>query len=353
MANVTYTVPNKNGSYDGDMVLKQYTSMTINSGDTVTVDQPCRGLFIYVQGNCTINGTLSMSQRGAFANPNNNGGSDNNVVNSNGLRLPMLTSGGSDTLTVANTLFNGCGNAVRSAIANQSSISGNGTILTIAKTNTSRDSFSGQTRNATSSYGTPSQKSSVANSTGTGGRGGYWMNDSGCNGYVYVRGGASSCFGGGSGGGGFSGNGGSCGATGDTTQAVDYGGAGGNGSSNHSYSGVGGGAGNPKGAGYGGNVSGGGNGNGGVIWLIVGGNLTIGSSGVISANGNTGNNTWGDFNSAGGGSGGGRIIIAHKGTYSNSGTVQANGGNGGTTGNNWSEAGQKGMNGTVTVQQVL
>ena len=389
MANVTYTVPNKNGSYDGDMVLKQYTSMTINSGDTVTVDQPCRGLFIYVQGNCTINGTLSMSQRGAFANPNNSGGSDNNAVNSNGLRLPMLTSGGSDTLAVANTLFNGCGNAVRSAIANQSSISGNGTILTIAKTNTSRDSFSGQTRNSQSSYGTPSQKSSVTNSTGTGGRGGYWMNDSGCNGYVYVSGGYSSCFGGGSGGGGspstisgsdvtragggggggvgnpvnnrpggsggggFSGNGGSCGATGDTTQAVDYGGAGGNGSSNHSYAGVGGGAGNPKGAGYGGNVSGGGNGNGGVIWLIVGGNLTIGGSGVISANGNTGNNTWGDFNSAGGGSGGGRIIIAHKGTYSNSGTVQANGGNGGTTGNSWSEAGQKGMNGTVTVQQVL
>ena len=59
MANVTYTVPNKNGSYDGDMVLKQYTSMTINSGDTVTTDQPCRGLFIYVTGDVTINGTLS------------------------------------------------------------------------------------------------------------------------------------------------------------------------------------------------------------------------------------------------------------------------------------------------------
>ena len=59
MSNVTYTVPNKNGSYDGDIVLKQYTSMTINNGDTVTVDQPCRGLFIYVTGNCTINGTAN------------------------------------------------------------------------------------------------------------------------------------------------------------------------------------------------------------------------------------------------------------------------------------------------------
>ena len=48
MANVTYTVPNKNGSYDGDMVIKQYTSLTIDSGDIVTVDQPCRGLMILV-----------------------------------------------------------------------------------------------------------------------------------------------------------------------------------------------------------------------------------------------------------------------------------------------------------------
>jgi hypothetical protein len=61
MANLTYTVQNKNGSYDGDMVVKQYTSVTINNGDTVTTDQPCRGMFIFCQGNMTVNGTLSMS----------------------------------------------------------------------------------------------------------------------------------------------------------------------------------------------------------------------------------------------------------------------------------------------------
>ena len=64
MANVTYTVPNKNGSYDGDMVVKQYTSINIDAGDTVTVDQPCRGLMILCQGDCTINGTLSMRSKG-------------------------------------------------------------------------------------------------------------------------------------------------------------------------------------------------------------------------------------------------------------------------------------------------
>jgi hypothetical protein len=348
MANVTYTVPNKNGSYDGDMVLKQYTSMTINSGDTVTVDQPCRGLFIYVTGNCTINGTLSMNQRGAYANPTSSGGSDSNAVDSNGLRLPMWTSGGSDTLTVAATLFNGCGNAVRSAIANQTSISGNGTILQSIRANTSVDGYTNTTRDNSTSYGTPSQKSSVANSTGTGGRGGYWMNSARNQNYVY--GGYSSCFGGGSGGGGWNGNQNS--SDGTQTNATNYGGAGGNGASNHSYGGLGGGAGNPQGAGYGGH-GGAQDGTGGCIWLIVGGNLTIGGSGIICANGSNGDATSGDFNSAGGGSGGGRIIIAHKGTYSNSGTVEAVGGNGGGTGQNYSEAGQQGMNGTVTVQQVI
>jgi len=90
MANVTYTVPNKSGSYDGDMVVKQYTSMTIDSGDTVTVDAPCRGLFILVQGDCTINGTLSMLGKGAGINPTLGGGSDSNPVDSNGLRFPFL-----------------------------------------------------------------------------------------------------------------------------------------------------------------------------------------------------------------------------------------------------------------------
>ena len=118
MANVTYTVPNKNGSYDGDMVVKQYSSMTINNGDTITTDQPCRGLMILVQGNCTINGTLSMTGRGAYANPTSNGGSDSNSVDANGLRMPFVTSGGSSSLSASNTLFNGCGNDARSVLGN-------------------------------------------------------------------------------------------------------------------------------------------------------------------------------------------------------------------------------------------
>jgi hypothetical protein len=350
MANVTYTVQNKNGSYDGDMVLKQYTSMTINGGDTVTVDQPCRGLFIYVTGDVTINGTLSMNHRGASANPTSSGGSDSNAVDSNGLRLGLFAAGGSDTLTSAATLFNGCGTAVRTAIANQPSINSNGVILQSIRANTSVDGFNNVTRNSSSSYGTPSAKSLVANSTGSGGRGGYWMNNARAQNYVF--GGYSSCFGGGSGGGGWNGNGNS--SAGTNTNATNYGGQGGSGASNHSYNGMGGGAGNGAGGSTGNVGVNAQNGTGGCIWLIVGGNITIGGSGIICADGANGGgiNSGGDFNSGGGGSGGGRIIIAHKGTYTNNGTVQANGGSGGSKVAGYSEAGQAGMNGAITVQQI-
>ena len=67
--NVSLVVPNKVGSYDGDMVVKQYSSLTVSAGHTLTVDQPNRGLFIMVTGDCTINGTLSMAGRGGNGNP--------------------------------------------------------------------------------------------------------------------------------------------------------------------------------------------------------------------------------------------------------------------------------------------
>ena len=94
-------VPSKNGSYDGDMVTMQYKTLTINSGATVTTDQAGRGMLIYVQGNCTIAGTLSMKQRGPLANPNSTGGSDSAVVNAAGLQLGMRTASGTSTLSAA------------------------------------------------------------------------------------------------------------------------------------------------------------------------------------------------------------------------------------------------------------
>ena len=52
--NTSLTVLNKSGAYDGDMLVRQYNNLTINSGITLTTDQPCRGLFIFVKENSTF-----------------------------------------------------------------------------------------------------------------------------------------------------------------------------------------------------------------------------------------------------------------------------------------------------------
>ena len=125
-SNTNLVVPNKNGSYDGDMVVMNYESLVINSGVTLTTDQACRGLLVYVAGNCTINGSLSMTARGAYANPESAGASDNSEVSASGLRYPVLDILGNETLGAPD--FAGCGNGAVSAVANQPGIEGNGTI---------------------------------------------------------------------------------------------------------------------------------------------------------------------------------------------------------------------------------
>ncbi len=356
MANVTYTVPNKNGSYDGDMVVKQYTSMIIDAGDTVTVDQPCRGLMILVQGDCTINGTLTMKAKGAYANPTSSGGSDSNSVDTNGLRLPFLTTGGSDTLTAANTLFNGCGTTARSVVANFKTIGGGtaGTILQISRTgngDTDNSDDTGHTANSIAEHG-----STGTNHTGGGGQGsGGYQNSSGQAGI----GRSGTCFGGGSGGGG---------GNDDSSSAKDataYGGPGGQGRSNHTARCTGG-AGNPNGTEFTNHanttsiVSSGQTGNGGVIWLIVGGDLTIGAAGKIECKGSQPDGiNGGGYNwcSTGGGSGGGAVKIAYKGTFTNNGSIDVAGGSAGSNTNvgngNQSGEGGNGGAGTSTTLQVL
>lgn len=345
MADVTYTVQNKNGSYDGDMVVKQYTSINIDSGDTVTVDQPTRGLMILCQGDCTINGTLTMKGRAAFADPTSSGASDSNAVDSNGLRLPFLTSGGSSSLTAANTLFNGCGTAARNVLANFKTISSNGNIISLV-----RQGASGGSQPESQSAGNNGSNGSTGQ-TGGGG--------SGARGYTAGSGagGYGSCFSGGSGGGGSNGNSVASGSGGN------WGGAGGNGETDHTAC-ASGGAGNPTGSNdiASGSVSGAEQGNGGLIILIVGGNLTIGASGSILATGSesgdcSGGNAW---HGSGGGSGGGNIVLAYRGTYTNNGDVNRNGGASGTvategSGPNYDASwrGGSGGNGSVQTLQIL
>lgn len=299
------TVPNKVGNYDGDMVVKNYNNLTINEGFTLTTDQPARGMLIYVKNDLVVNGTLSMTARGAYANPETNGGSDNSAVSAGGLRLPVFTSGGSDTLAAAD--FAGCGSTAVAYMANQPAISGNGTIFTLVRQGAAGGAgYSGGTE------GCHPGTSGGVGQTGGGASGGvYGGASSGSGSY-------GSCFGGGPGGGG--------GASWNGLSGSAWGGKGGDGRADGGSASPG--AGNPGGdvvtATHGNSSGPAENGTGGLLILIVKGTIYVGSNGAITANGKNGRT---DTNAHGGGSGGGNILALYGSTYENNGTVQAIGGN--------------------------
>ena len=353
--NTNFTVPDKNGSYDGSMVVKQYKSLTIDSGVTVSVDQPCRGLAIFVQGDCTINGILSMSNKGAERNPTST--SNGEAVNANGLQYGFFQTGGTDTLSAIT--FNGClatgtGNPAGFAHAPTLSSGSNYKKITHPR-------VGGAGATVPTSGTAWASSNQVAGTAGTGGQTG----GGGSGGYGEIQssssnkghGGDGTCFSGGSGGGGMI-----VGTETGSPAANDFGGAGGGGGTGTGVKHcTGGGAGHPSGSsydptGYWADV-GTGDGGGGLLYLIVGGNLTIGSSGQILSkggdaagiNGTGGSNSW--RGCAGGASGGGAIVIICKGSYSaaSGSVISANGGSGGvsTNGADSNTNGGDGGNGTI------
>ncbi len=335
--NVSHAVSQIGGSaYDGDILLKQYKNLTISSGHIMTTSQPCRGMFIYVAGNCIIDGTLTMSSRGAFSgNPASvTNSSDGNSVGASGLQIGMKTSGGSDTFTADGTSFNGCGSSIRTAYANQPNLEGDGTIWTVP-----RIGGAGGAGNDSQGYG---QRANVggtlSNGTGGGGAG------AGHNVSSYVAyggdGTAGTCFSGGTGGGG----GGDSSESTTLKDAVPYGGAGGNGDGWHGGSGAGNPGGTPS---YSHSPYEGEDGTGGLLILVVGG--TLSGTGTIAADGNDGGDGHAStFGGAGAGSGAGKIICLYvKKTFS--GTMSVAGGLGGDA---WSDGGHGGA-GDIDDAQVL
>lgn len=327
--NTELTVLNKVGDFDGDMVVMNYNSLTINASMTLDTNFPSRGMLLYIMEDLTVSGTLSMSRRGCYVNPESSGGSDSAVVNVDGLQLPMFTTGGSDTLGAAT--FAGAGNAAVAAVANQDGISGDGTIFSIAR--------QGQAGCAGTSTTGPTCADVVVSDgkTGQTAGGGGGAGDSGTGG----NGSYGSCFSGGSG------SGGGAGGTGGNGTIWSGEGGGGTGSNNSTNNACGG-AGNP-GGGPNTTCVNSGNvrsdvypddtaGTAGIIWLIVGGDVLINSGGSILSSGTAGGEVHTHFGTCGGGnggrkaasggSGGGCIMILHAGSYTNNGTVVAGGGGG-------------------------
>ena len=324
MADVNYTVPNRSTgtistgdgnyaqtrtTYEGDWLVKQYTSITINGGDTVQMtNSGAKGMLIYCQGDCTINGTLS-AQRPQTTTA---GFSGTDVT------FTVIKSGSTDSGAPYTT---GMGSDFIAAVANNPTLSGNGAKYVIGNSSTNR---------STGGAGGPS--------------GGNW-----------VRAGGSATAGAVCGGGGGGGAHASTFQTNTpyTLNAANNGngciggmGFAQNGQTNWQNPSTGGGGG---GAGIDGGTYGRGWNNGvtgdtatgGLLILVVGGNFS-GSGTITAAGGNGGRGSNGFYgsphghgnfpaSSGGGGSGGGNIWIFKKATATDSfsGTITVAGGTGG------------------------
>ena len=320
------TSTNISSENNGEVVVKQYKSCSISLGATVTTSNPCRGLVIFCTGDLTVTGTLTMTAKGGGV------GNKSTEFNYN------IT----DTSLSFNTSSNG-GSGVQSW-----NFSPSGSVWYPKY----RQNVPIKTAGSPTPSGAGTAGVYSCGSGGAGGQGQYWCpapTTSPFNWGPFVNpyysagaGGTGTIFAGGGGGGGAGGGYCTSTVTPGSSAVFEVGGSGGSGNSgpnpnptpspiNPGYSGGGGGAGYSAGSGGGGSptpATSGTSGAGGLLIIIVRGNVSI--TGTISSNGSNGGPGGGGANGGGGGgSGGGRIIIVYGGTYSNSGTVQANGGSAG------------------------
>lgn len=315
---------------DGDMVVVNAESLTIDAGCTLTTANRCRGLIIYCRGDAVINGTLSMTARGCHANPAESttttdtpvAPSDGHAVPSEGLIIRRLAEGQTDTHT-ADTLGYGCGQAAVDGEAHQPVVDGDGVVIAIP-----RVGGPGGVGGNSQATGDDLTGGTATNGSGGGGAGSMSFGT-----HTGEDGTAGTCWSGGTGSGARS-------NTGTYVAPEPYGGSGGDG---EIIGASGGGAGNPGGTGH--NSGDGEDGTGGLLVLIVRGNITFGPSASLeSAGSDGGGSTTGD---GGGGSGGGVIVVLCGGIVIGMLAFDVSGGAGGTGNNATYDLGGAGGDGSV------
>lgn len=331
------------------IAIKQYTSFTLNAGHTLTTDNPCRGLVIYVQGNVNISGIIDMSKKAGLA--------PNSEITP--MLITKLKSDGSSAITkyyALTTVLQALrgGNGGNGGAGTYQGAGGYGGIGRINLGGFGGGGNGGNTYQLSGFHANGGPGGSIiCSELGAGSLyNAVWSRYTGSANDGYASGIAGVCGSGGGGGVyyGLSGSGGAC-----------YGGGGGGGGGTYGqYSS------SPSGMnGFNGEYA------GGFILIIAGGNITINSGGSVKANGGNGGNGGngiapnGGTNRAnsgggGGGSGGGVVALFYRGSLTNNGEIQINGGTGGAPGtvnpNSGSEvgtAGTSGSVGTIHTQQLV
>ena len=300
---------------DGDVAVVQYGPLTINSGVTLTTSNRCKGLAVYVNGDLNLAGTISMTGRGANADPSAAG------VSSAGLQIMRITADGTTSMA-AGSVVQGCGSAFISAEASNSPTSAalqTGNIFVIPQTGGAgglKTGASGGDGGFTT--GAAGASGGTLQSGGGGAGSGKLLGGSGT---------AGTCFSGGT-------SGGTAGASTSATLVAAGDGQpnGGSGGLSPAVSGSVTGAGNPT---QGGTA--------GLLMLFVKGNINWNGGSLQSAGYSPGN-------SAGGG-GGGIVLCLYGGASNGTPVINVAGGSGYNSGHaTWN--GGNGGSGSYVLQQV-
>ena len=322
-AQVSASLNNISREY-GDTIVKNYQDLTIDSGILFSPLRACRGMVIYCTGNLTVNGTISMTGKGGAVG--------------NKIAAPIGFASSTDSrydLVDATLYFNNLSSSASGGRGIPTHMnwapSGSAWFSNFKVRVPLSGSVAGGAAGAWQGNGAAGTAGIFCCGSGGGGGGGGYYSQPATGG----AGGRGTIFTGGSGGGG----GGWAYATGGT--------------GTYEVSAPAAGSGGTGAGGVGGNLSG----VGGLLILIVRGNITI--NGTLSSNGATGGTgaspgegPGSNYQSGGGGgSGGGRIMIIYGGTYTNAGSVVANGGSG-AGGNLGSYVGGTGGAGAITVKKV-
>ena len=327
-----------NNNLYGDVIIKNFKNLTVNSGIFYSPLRACRGMIIYCTGNLTINGTISMTGKGGGVG--NKIASPIGIASSTDARFDLVDA----TLYFNNfssSALGGRGIPTHWNWAPSGSVWFNNYKIRIPLSGSVAGGTGGPSANSGGGSGTAG-----VFCCGGGGGGGAGQNNYSQFGAGGVGGRGTIFSGGGGGGGGGASNNYAVGGSGLFE-------SGGNGGSGNTGKG-GGGAGSPAGT----NTPGSGNGQsgvGGTVVFIVRGNFT--NNGTISSNGfNGGAGNQAPFGpqagGGGGGSGGGCILIIYGGTYTNTGTIVANGGSGGANGPGGGGTGGSGGAGSIRSKKV-
>jgi len=315
---------------DGDMVVKNFLNFSLNTGDTLTPQNRCKGTMLLVRGNMYCDGKISMTGKGYKGDPTG--------VDAGGLVIRRAKVGGGQSHILPDQLA-GCG-AVAQASENKQKEVDDGIVYYVRKYGGAGAPEQSDSVRDGIGYNAPGQAGNAFSppSCGGGGSGGVQRAGDTTNNQAGA-GGDGTCFSGGSGGGGMCGSNTNSNLTPVPANGEDNGGGGGDGGPSGGFA-NGGGAGNPGGLGADYTtlkpIMDGGDGTGGLLILLVKGNLTLGPNAEIEAKGIKGGSPSlyvTGYACGGGGSGGGTIIIMYAGVLSQDpgATISVAGGAGGTT----------------------